>query len=525
MKKILLLIPFILLSMIGYSQKNVYGDMKVHGKLTINSDLDVNGAVNISTIPLGTDIDSVLVMENGQLKSVDGSSFKYDVDTLSNSVYDSLSNHYDLIHALDTGKVNTSGDIMYGDLDVNADVYVDTLHYNALFPAVPSYWSRTPATGMLKPSTATDWINIKDSTYIGVLNNASYPTGAGSRMMWIPVKSAIRAGQVSGTQWNYSNIGIASTAFGWRTKASGNYGSIACGDEVTASGQSSASIGGTLCVASGLRSFIGGGLSNTVSGSYDGAIIGGDNNTSSAVSSIVIGARYGVASGNFSLVSGYYNTSTSDYGVCFGERTTNQSYASFVIGRYNVVSGTVGSWVETDALFVVGNGTGTGANSHNALNLKKNGRLDIRNRTEGLNINEGFIQEYNKKLHDGINDTLYSIVVNSDSAMTSVLNFGYICNNGTERQCRSGVYNIACAIKMGAIVGYQFTSSTAVEHLTSGTLSEGLFLSYNKTTKTIYVIINYDSSLNPTSAQARMNFTINNITGVSTTITNYNYNY
>lgn len=32
----------------------------------------------MSTIPLGTDIDSVLIMENGQLKSVDGSSFKPD---------------------------------------------------------------------------------------------------------------------------------------------------------------------------------------------------------------------------------------------------------------------------------------------------------------------------------------------------------------------------------------------------------------------------------------------------------------
>lgn len=43
---------------------------------------------------------------------------KYDVDTLSNSVYDSLGNHYDLIHALDTGKVSTSGDIMYGGLNI-----------------------------------------------------------------------------------------------------------------------------------------------------------------------------------------------------------------------------------------------------------------------------------------------------------------------------------------------------------------------------------------------------------------------
>lgn len=53
------------------------GDI-MYGDLIINSDLEVNGAVNISTIPLGTDIDSVLVMENGQLKSVDGSSFKPD---------------------------------------------------------------------------------------------------------------------------------------------------------------------------------------------------------------------------------------------------------------------------------------------------------------------------------------------------------------------------------------------------------------------------------------------------------------
>lgn len=52
----------------------------------------------------------------------------FDLDTLSNSVYDSLSNHYDLIHGLDTGKVSTSGDIMYGDLTVNAKINaIDTI--------------------------------------------------------------------------------------------------------------------------------------------------------------------------------------------------------------------------------------------------------------------------------------------------------------------------------------------------------------------------------------------------------------
>lgn len=53
------------------------GDI-MYGKLTINADLEVNGNAFVSTIPLGTDIDSVVVMENGQLKSVDGSSFKPD---------------------------------------------------------------------------------------------------------------------------------------------------------------------------------------------------------------------------------------------------------------------------------------------------------------------------------------------------------------------------------------------------------------------------------------------------------------
>jgi len=49
---------------------------------------------------------------------------KYDLDTLSNSVYDSLSNHYTLIHGLDTGKVSTSGDIMYGTLNIKNGNFV-----------------------------------------------------------------------------------------------------------------------------------------------------------------------------------------------------------------------------------------------------------------------------------------------------------------------------------------------------------------------------------------------------------------
>ena len=53
------------------------GDI-MYGDLHINSNLDLNGSMFISNAPLGTAIDSVLMIENGQLKSVDGSSFKPD---------------------------------------------------------------------------------------------------------------------------------------------------------------------------------------------------------------------------------------------------------------------------------------------------------------------------------------------------------------------------------------------------------------------------------------------------------------
>jgi hypothetical protein len=50
---------------------------------------------------------------------------------------------------------------------------------------------------------------------------------------------------------------------------------------------------------------------------------------------------------------------------------------STAFGRFNVVTGSTTSWVTTDPLFVVGNGTGSGASSNNALTLYKNGNLNI----------------------------------------------------------------------------------------------------------------------------------------------------
>lgn len=95
----------------------------------------------------------------------------------------------------------------------------------------------------------------------------STPTsGGGQRLMWIPSKSAFRAGHVTGSAWDDANIGTYSAALGIDTMASGLYstalgwGTIASGDtstamgfQTTASGQESTAMG-FRTIASGWRS-------------------------------------------------------------------------------------------------------------------------------------------------------------------------------------------------------------------------------------------------------------------------------
>ena len=66
--------------------------------------------------------------------------------------------------------------------------------------------------------------------------------GGGTRMMWYPDKAAFRAGFVEGDEWNDSNIGPWSVAFGVNTTASG-FQSTAMGRNTTASSERSTAMG------------------------------------------------------------------------------------------------------------------------------------------------------------------------------------------------------------------------------------------------------------------------------------------
>jgi hypothetical protein len=167
-------------------------------------------------------------------------------------------------------------------------------------------------------------------------------TLAGAKFMWIPSMAALRAGDMTYDVWLLkANIGQGSTAFG-------------------------------SAKASGLSSFAAGTFQTSATGNYAvalGYVAAATGDQSFATSSATASGYYSVATGT-STASGYW-THSANYNA------TAQSYASSAFGRYNVITGNGTSWVSTDPLFQIGNGTGTGANSNDAFSVLKNGTTYI----------------------------------------------------------------------------------------------------------------------------------------------------
>jgi hypothetical protein len=143
---------------------------------------------------------------------------------------------------------------------------------------------------------------------------------------------------------------------GWRLKGSNpaNYGDIGVdaidlsfsyfsSTENGATGEFSTAMGFET-VASGYASFAMG-YNTDALGSYSTAM-----------------SRNTEASGNYAIAMGYY--------------TKAEAYSSTAMGRYNIGGGSTNSWISTDPLFEIGNGT-SNANRDNALTILKNGKIGI----------------------------------------------------------------------------------------------------------------------------------------------------
>jgi hypothetical protein len=174
------------------------------------------------------------------------------------------------------------------------------------------------------------------------------------------------------------SIGNKSRAYGKGSTAIGNWAkaegaqSVAIGDNAIASGNYAFSYRGK---ASGPYAIAIGGtiLMTEASGSGAIAIGSGEFKTNPFPNPPTI--TYTRATGLRSISIGSGTRATGDYATAMGQTTEAQSYNSFVIGRYNIVSGNQTTWVASDPIFVIGNGTSTVHS--NALTVLKNGNIGI----------------------------------------------------------------------------------------------------------------------------------------------------
>ena len=181
----------------------------------------------------------------------------------------------------------------------------------------PAFW--TLVNSNLQPVLSSWGLNVTATTTFGSAIMASGTIGVtpgagpGTRFMYIPSKGgALRAGVADGTNWDSSNIGYASVAFGEFTKASG-------ADSVAFPYYNECTGARSTCLGSG-----------SIASGADSTSIG-QNNNAIGTGSLAFG-RANTAYGNFSVAGGYQNYAE-------GIGATSLGAGGYLQGNYSVLFG------------------------------------------------------------------------------------------------------------------------------------------------------------------------------------------
>jgi ethanolamine utilization microcompartment shell protein EutS len=174
------------------------------------------------------------------------------------------------------------------------------------------------------PTAATDnWLagpqTTEGASTRAMMINSSTDSGTGS----------FRAGTVNGTQWNQSNRGAQSVAFGLNNTASGAQSGALSGSGNTAAGAQCVVIGGatnsTAAATSGSAIIAGTGNQITTSGATYAVICGGNGNAiTGAQAAIIGGVDNTITGGTNSFIGGGNNNTTVGAGCFIGAGDGNQ---------------------------------------------------------------------------------------------------------------------------------------------------------------------------------------------------------
>lgn len=170
-----------------------------------------------------------------------------------------------------------------------------------------------------------------------------------------------------------------------------------------------------------------------------------------------IGSFNNSATGSMSMAFGYDNLASGNYSTAFGYYSTAQPQNSFVVGRFNEISGTVNAWIGTEPLFVIGNGASAAA-PNNALTVLKNGNVGINTATPTSTLT----------VNGPISSTQYCI--SGGSCMTAIpagagTYVGVTLSTYNGNRTGYAAANNLCALGAGALAGSHIC--TASEIITS----------------------------------------------------------
>lgn len=217
-----------------------------------------------------------------------------------------------------------------------------------------SLWTQT--LGFIENTNTNGfWSRFGSALPIGA-DNTSYPptspaSGNGTRLAWIPSRSAFQGGTFNMTDGSVrfvsENIGLFSFCYGLNAE-SRSRGGVAIGQGAIADGTSNTVAFGEEVQVGGSRNF-GLGFLNQVSDGNLNTILLGENSNATG---------------------GQYN-----HGMGWGLEM--QGFGTSTFGSFNTLpTGSTTNWLTTDPLFIVGNGSSSASRS-NALLIQKNGVVNI----------------------------------------------------------------------------------------------------------------------------------------------------
>jgi len=287
------------------------------------------------------------------------------------------------------------GDIAWGDhnfflkTEMDAGSGYSEMGISEILSVPYAYYAETSGGGRWIKDSVSDIIRPAQITGISNYNSCLFGEGANTHV------NLGLSGSITGVDG--SNIMYCTVSGGKNNSATGMYSVVAGGNSNNTEGQTSAILGGSGNTITGSNCIITGGTNNSVSGSLSAiggglnnvcssslsVISGGQSNNNSGQSSVIGGGVLNFTYGSYSTVAGgNHNTATGQYsGIGGGNYLEANAYNSFVIGRYNVADGTANSWIETEPLFEIGNGTNS--NRSNAFTVLKNSNTGIGLSTPG----------------------------------------------------------------------------------------------------------------------------------------------